>query len=389
MASLGTTVVAVPGTNVGDSCFIERFGTNVVVLPTKTKPKKLDLRGSNGQKYSYLFKGLEDLHLDERIMQLLNTVNGLLKEDGATVSRGLKTRTYAVIPLSDHSGMIQWVNDAVPLFALYKRWQAREHNAQALMAGDRAMQNEQQPIQRPTEIFVNKVLETLKERGLRVTTNRRHWPKSVLKEVYLKLVKETPGDLLAKEVWCSSSDASDWFAKSTSLSRSLAVMSVIGYIIGLGDRHLDNILVDFRSGEVIHIDYNICFEKGKQLRVPELVPFRLTQNLLQALGITGVDGLFRIAAEETLRVLRKHKEVLMTLLDAFVYDPLVHWTNEAGEMEERQIMDLQGNLGLISTRLGRSNSMSDYISVWLIAISFEQARKDCSMSSYKMQFSSR
>ena len=39
-------------------------------------------------------------------------------------------------------------------------------------------------------------------------------------------------------------------------------MSIIGYIIGLGDRHLDNLLVDLKSGEVIHIDYNVCFEKG-------------------------------------------------------------------------------------------------------------------------------
>jgi len=35
-----------------------------------------------------------------------------------------------------------------------------------------------------------------------------------------------------------------------SYARSTAVMSMIGYIIGLGDRHLDNMLVDFTTGEV-------------------------------------------------------------------------------------------------------------------------------------------
>ena len=72
-------------------------------------------------------------------------------------------------------------------------------------------------------------------------------------------------------------------------SRSTAVMCMIGYIIGLGDRHLDNLLVEFATGQVVHVDYNVCFEKGKSLRVPERVPFRMTQNIETALGFTGVD----------------------------------------------------------------------------------------------------
>lgn len=66
-------------------------------------------------------------------------------------------------------------------------------------------------------------------------------------------------------------------------------MSVIGYLIGLGDRHLSNILIDLETGEVVHIDYNMCFEKAKSLRVPEKVPFRMTQNIEDALGVTGVE----------------------------------------------------------------------------------------------------
>jgi PI-3-kinase-related kinase SMG-1 len=34
---------------------------------------------------------------------------------------------------------------------------------------------------------------------------------------------------------------------------------MIGYTIGLGDRHLDNILMDFGTGEVVHIDYSPYF----------------------------------------------------------------------------------------------------------------------------------
>lgn len=44
----------------------------------------------------------------------------------------------------------------------------------------------------------------------------------------------------------------------------------MGWLLGLGDRHLDNILLDGRSGEPVHIDYNVVFERGRQLRVPEV-----------------------------------------------------------------------------------------------------------------------
>lgn len=62
-------------------------------------------------------------------------------------------------------------------------------------------------------------------------------------------------------------------------SGSVAVISIVGYILGLGDRHLDNILVDFSSGDVVHIDYNVCFDKGLRLKIPEIVPFRLTHTI--------------------------------------------------------------------------------------------------------------
>eukprot|EP00966_Prymnesium_polylepis_P320764 7377137-Prymnesium_polylepis.1 len=66
-------------------------------------------------------------------------------------------------------------------------------------------------------------------------------------------------------------------------------MSMVGYVIGLFDRHLDNmfILLDLRSGELLHIDYseyNVCFEKGLRLKVPETVPFRMTQTMQVGLG---------------------------------------------------------------------------------------------------------
>lgn len=36
---------------------------------------------------------------------------------------------------------------------------------------------------------------------------------------------------------------------------SIATTSMAGYVLGLGDRHLSNILIDETTAEVIHIDF--------------------------------------------------------------------------------------------------------------------------------------
>ena len=57
-------------------------------------------------------------------------------------------------------------------------------------------------------------------------------------------------DCSNRELWLGSLNAGQWWESTEAFGKSCAVMSVIGYVIGLGDRHLDNVLVDLHSGEV-------------------------------------------------------------------------------------------------------------------------------------------
>ncbi|KAK7833348.1 hypothetical protein U0070_017347 [Myodes glareolus] len=276
---------------------------------------------------------LEDLHLDERIMQFLSIVNTMFATINRQETPRFHARHYSVTPLGTRSGLIQWVDGATPLFGLYKRWQQREAALQAQKAQD-SYQTPQNPsiVPRPSELYYSKIGPALKIVGLSLDVSRRDWPLHVMKAVLEELMEATPPNLLAKELWSSCTTPDEWWRVTQSYARSTAVMSMVGYIIGLGDRHLDNVLIDMTTGEVVHIDYNVCFEKGKSLRVPEKVPFRMTQNIETALGVTGVEGVFRLSCEQVLHIMRRGRETLLTLLEAFVYDPLVDWTagGEAG-----------------------------------------------------------
>jgi phosphatidylinositol kinase/protein kinase (PI-3 family) len=52
-----------------------------------------------------------------------------------------------------------------------------------------------------------------------------------------------------------------WFESRMKFSRTLAVMSFVGYVLGLGDRQSENILLDATSGAAVHVDFNCLFEK--------------------------------------------------------------------------------------------------------------------------------
>jgi phosphatidylinositol kinase/protein kinase (PI-3 family) len=56
-----------------------------------------------------------------------------------------------------------------------------------------------------------------------------------------------------------------WFAMRLRYTRSVATSSVVGHIVGLGDRHPSNILLHALTGEVVHIDLGIAFEQVWQV----------------------------------------------------------------------------------------------------------------------------
>ncbi|GBG59967.1 hypothetical protein CBR_g297 [Chara braunii] len=76
-----------------------------------------------------------------------------------------------------------------------------------------------------------------------------------------------------------------------------------------------NILVDEVTAEVVHIDLGVAFEQGLILKTPERVPFRLTRDIVDGMGICGVEGVFRRSCEETLSVMRANKESLLTIVE--------------------------------------------------------------------------
>lgn len=147
-------------------------------------------------------------------------------------------------------------------------------------------------------------------------------------EVFVEALKKTTGNGndLYEILWLKSTNSEEWLERRTKFTRSLAVMSMVGYILGLGDRHPSNLMLDKISGRVLHIDFGDCFEVAlNREKYPEQVPFRLTRMLIKAMEVSGIEGSYRSTCERTMSVLRDNRDSLVAMLEAFVYDPLISW----------------------------------------------------------------
>ena len=277
-----------------DVATIESIEDEVSVLASLQKPKKLTIVGSDGHKYAFLCKPKDDLRKDLRMMEFTTMLNRLLARDPSSRKRRLYLRTFAVLPLTEDCGIIEWVPNTTGL----------RHVIQALYVQD--------------GIYTKQTLGDVKRMHESLKATPTTWMSEILKKFppvfhrwFLNRWKDRPAA---------------WHGARTAFAHTAAVWSMVGHVVGLGDRHGENILLDQESGDCVHVDFSCLFDKGLELETPEMVPFRLTQNIVDGLGAGGYEGTFMRVCEITLGVLRSHREALMSVLETFVHDPLLEWT---------------------------------------------------------------
>ncbi|KAJ2827048.1 phosphatidylinositol kinase- protein kinase tor1, partial [Coemansia sp. 'formosensis'] len=300
LMQINSMKLAVPGTYdpANEVVFIESFDPLAGIYPTKKRPRKLCIKGSDGHDYRFILKGNEDMRQDERAMQLFGLIKLLLSRDTETARRSLSIEQFPVIPLSANCGLAGFYPNSDNLNDIICKYRTR---------------NEYEPYY---------------ERDM-AKAYAEHWEKLPYLEKF-KLFKmiwnKTSGDDLKCALWYLAPSAEVWLMRRTNYTRSIAVMSMAGYILGLGDRHMANIMMHERTGKIVHIDFGDCFEIAAQREeYPENVPFRLTRMITNAMELGTIEGTFKFSANHTMRVLRANQESLMAVLKAFVYDPLVSW----------------------------------------------------------------
>jgi Phosphatidylinositol kinase and protein kinases of the PI-3 kinase family len=288
---------------------IHKFDRTYCIPGGVNEPKKITCIGTDGHRYIQLLKGKDDPRQDAVMQQVFTIMNDLLKS-----KRNLSVMTYKVVPLSQMSGIIEWCTNSLPV-CLY-------------LLGDNTTLGAHAKYN-PQDITHRKCRECLEK------LHKASAPTSKKLNEYLNICKKFK-PVFRYFFLEQFQNPNEWYNMQTNYTRSVATSSMIGYILGLGDRHLNNILINLKTAQVIHIDFGIAFEQGLILPTPETVPFRLTRDVEDGMGVTGTEGTFKKTCETTLSVLRENSETLLTILEVLLYDPLYTWTLTPSKAAERQ-----------------------------------------------------
>ncbi|KAH9508229.1 hypothetical protein Btru_050515 [Bulinus truncatus] len=307
---------------------IAGFDERVLVMASLRRPKRILIRGNDEQDYPYLVKSGEDLRLDQRIEMLFFMMNKVMNSDWACRQRKLQLKTYQVISMTPRVGLIEWMRNTCPLKNFL--YDALTEEEKKFLDSERG----------PSKLHNRWICKLVNK------ADYGRWQK-IFDEVYLKYsltetVKEfrlkegtVPWDLSRRAIYKMSSSPEAFHVLKSAMMRSHAVICICHYLLGIGDRHLSNFMVDLKTGQLIGIDFGHAFGSATQfLPVPELMPFRLTRQLTNLAMPLKVKGQMESAMRHVLRALRADSDLLLRTMDVFVKEPHFDWLNFAERQKE-------------------------------------------------------
>ncbi|KAF9184663.1 hypothetical protein BGZ51_003206 [Haplosporangium sp. Z 767] len=301
---------------------VVRFDQRVLVMSSIRKPKRICILGSDEKEHLFLVKGGEDLRLDQRIQQLFSLMNDIMQKDPQCSQQNISIGTYKVIPMSLSLGILEWVDNTKPL----------RHCIEGEVVAKDTWRRTQDQYNRFVASYKG---DMMGYHNLFIQASRE----KVVKHME-SLFSYFRDDYLRQSIARLAASPEAFLMLRSEFAKSLAAINVCSYILGIGDRHLENFLLDMSNGCLIPIDFGHAFGSATEvLPVPELAPFRLTRQLVSFLSPLGTKGLLEHPMVCIMKALQGKKDIILNTMDVFVKEPLLDWRkhaiNQAKEQKKR------------------------------------------------------
>ena len=203
------------------------------------RPKVVKVHTSDGSELRQIVKGNDDLRQDAVMQQVFRLCNRLLGQSNEAKKRNLSMATYKVVPIAPSSGVLEWCENTTTL-ADYLIGSSKKPGAH--------------PRYRPQDLSILQCRDKL------IGSRGNPQKADALLEAFSEIC-DSVKPVFHMFFLETFSTPEKWFQTRLRYTRSVAVSSIVGYILGLGDRHTSNILFNEQTAEVVHIDLGMAFEQ--------------------------------------------------------------------------------------------------------------------------------
>jgi len=212
-----------------------------------------------------LYKHDDDLRQEAFAIQFIKVSDSILKASGLD----LKLLTFGCVPVGVRRGFIEWVPGSVPLSEICQPF------AGSILGESSGRRDRQRQSVENTEDPLSMIAKAgLKKYGSlrRIGRKQKEGPRgsfanNPIQDFLRSVAYDSDAPYLIKR------ECMDTYVKSC------AGYCVITYLLGVGDRHLDNLLLH-ESGCFFHCDYSFIFGKDPK----KYLPMRITEDMVHGMG---------------------------------------------------------------------------------------------------------
>ncbi|KAH9426447.1 Phosphatidylinositol 3-kinase catalytic subunit type 3, partial [Dermatophagoides pteronyssinus] len=252
-----------------------------MIYKSATMPAKLGFITTNGQIFWTIFKNGDDLRRDDLVLQMINLMDKLLRKENLD----LKLTPYRVLACSSKYGFVEFIDSQSVAEVIsnegsihnYLR-KISQHNTTATITSTSSVNDFQLVSTGTTQSSGTSSSPSLSPSGINQTG--------------------------------ISSEIMDAYIKSC------AGYCVITYLLGVGDRHLDNLLMT-KTGRLFHIDFGFILGRDPRLRRP---PIKITREMVDAMGGMDSENFYKFCSfvRTAFLHLRRHSNLILNLFSLMV-----------------------------------------------------------------------
>lgn len=321
--------------------------------------------GKTGKKQTLLYKHDEDMRQELLATQFLDVCDRILKASGLD----LKIKKYKCIPVGEKKGFIEWVANAFSLSELCKPMGSSVYDGKRNKITS-SNDNENDHSSSEGDKVDMPFIRTGSWCQFESLRSLRHNVRTVSKHGIGLSGNNPVQDFLRSNAYDTNAPYLIQKEVMDNFVKSCAGYSVITYLLGVGDRHTDNLLLH-PNGHFLHCDYSFILGQDPKT----YLPMRITEHMVNGMGGRDSDNfaMFLSLAGASFVTLRRHPSVrilmsmVRSMVDVGIPDISINQTPDVAlqKMHERFQLDLSDDeaVSFLEENIERSISSRIWVAV--------------------------